>query len=115
MLIVLFGDLSCLGFQTVIVRYLPQYKASGAFEEIRGLTGAARLFGLLSGTAMLAIGMIGLYLFGDRIQGYYVVPIFLGLLAMPMIALGDILEGASPRNTWPVMALSPPSTSSARS
>jgi O-antigen/teichoic acid export membrane protein len=106
-LIVLFGDLSCLGFHTAIVRFLPQYKASGAFEEIRGLTGTARLFGLLSGTSVLAVGMIALHLFGDRIQSYYVVPIFLGLLAMPMIALGDILEGTSRANHWPVMALSP--------
>jgi O-antigen/teichoic acid export membrane protein len=106
-LIVLFGDLSCLGFHTAIVRFLPQYKATGAFEEIRGLTGTARLFGLLSGTLVLAVGMIALHLFGDRIQSYYVVPIFLGLLAMPMIALGDILEGTSRANHWPVMALSP--------
>lgn len=32
-LIVLFGDLSCLGFHTAIVRFLPQYKAAGALEE----------------------------------------------------------------------------------
>jgi O-antigen/teichoic acid export membrane protein len=106
-LIVLFGDLSCLGFHTAIVRFLPQYKAAGAFEEIRGLTGTARLFGLLSGTLVLVVGMITLHLFGDRIQSYYLVPIFLGLLAMPMIALGDILEGTSRANHWPVMALSP--------
>jgi O-antigen/teichoic acid export membrane protein len=106
-LIVLFGDLSCLGFHTAIIRFLPQYKASGAFEEIRGLTGTARIFALLSGTAVLAIGMICLHVFADRIESYYLAPIFLGLLAMPMIALGDILEGTSRANHWPVMALSP--------
>jgi O-antigen/teichoic acid export membrane protein len=106
-LIVLFGDLSCLGFHTAIIRFLPQYKASGAFEEIRGLTGTARIFALLSGTAVLAIGMICLHVFADRIESYYLAPIFLGLLAMPMIALGDVLEGTSRANHWPVMALSP--------
>lgn len=106
-LIVLFGDLSCLGFHTAIIRFLPHYRATGAFEEIRGLTGTARLFGLLSGTVVLAVGMIALHLFGDRIQTYYVVPILLGLMALPMIALGDILEGTSRANHWPVMALSP--------
>jgi O-antigen/teichoic acid export membrane protein len=106
-LIVVFGDLSCLGFHTAIVRFLPHYKAAGALAEIRGLTGTARIFGLLSGTGMLAVGMIALHLFGDRIHSYYVVPIFLGLFAMPMIALSDILEGTSRANHWPVMALSP--------
>ncbi|MFL5016064.1 MAG: lipopolysaccharide biosynthesis protein [Rhizobium sp.] len=106
-LVVVFGDLSCLGFHTAIVRFLPQYRAAGAFEEIRGLTGTARIFALLSGTVVLAAGMLGLHLFGDMIQVYYLVPIFIGLLAMPMIALGDILEGTSRANHWPVMALSP--------
>ncbi|MGO8181905.1 lipopolysaccharide biosynthesis protein [Rhizobium leguminosarum] len=106
-LVVVFGDLSCLGFHTAIVRFLPHYRAAGAFEEIRGLTGTARIFALLSGTAVLAAGMLGLHFFGDMIQVYYLVPIFIGLLAMPMIALGDILEGTSRANHWPVMALSP--------
>ncbi|OWV71687.1 multi antimicrobial extrusion protein MatE [Rhizobium sp. R634] len=106
-LVVVFGDLSCLGFHTAIVRFLPQYRAAGAFEEIRGLTGTARIFALLSGTAMLVAGMLGLHFFGDMIETYYLVPIFIGLLAMPMIALGDILEGTSRANHWPVMALSP--------
>ncbi|QFY62473.1 oligosaccharide flippase family protein [Rhizobium grahamii] len=106
-LIVLFGDLSCLGFHTAIVRFLPQYRAAGAYAEIRGLTGTARVFGLISGTIVLAIGMIALHVFSDKVQSYYIIPIVLGLLAMPMIALGDILEGTSRANHWPVMALSP--------
>ncbi|NLS06593.1 oligosaccharide flippase family protein [Rhizobium sp. P32RR-XVIII] len=106
-LIVVFGDLSCLGFHTAIVRFLPQYKAAGAFEEIRGLTGTARIFAMLSGTLVMAVGMAGLHFFGDRVEPYYLLPVFLGLLAMPMIALGDILEGTSRANHWPVMALSP--------
>jgi O-antigen/teichoic acid export membrane protein len=106
-LIVVFGDLSCLGFHTAIVRFLPQYKAAGAFEEIRGLTGTARIFAMFSGTLVMAIGMAGLHFFGDRVEAYYLVPVFIGLFAMPMIALGDILEGTSRANHWPVMALSP--------
>lgn len=106
-LVVMVGDLSCLGFHTAIIRFLPHYKATGAFAEIRGLTGTARIFALLSGTLVLAVGMIGLHLFGDRIETYYLLPIFIGLLAMPMIALGDILEGTARANHWPVMALSP--------
>ncbi|TCS02073.1 O-antigen/teichoic acid export membrane protein [Rhizobium sp. BK418] len=106
-LVVLCGDLSCLGFHTAIVRFLPQYRAAGAFAEIRGLTGTARVFAMFSGTTVLITGMLGLHFFGDRIESYYLVPTFLGLIAMPMIALGDILEGTSRANHWPVMALSP--------
>ncbi len=35
-LVVLFGNLSCLGFHTAIIRFLPQYHARDALPEIRG-------------------------------------------------------------------------------
>ncbi len=43
-LVVLCGNLSCLGFHTAIVRFLPQYQRRAApVAEIRGLTGTARV------------------------------------------------------------------------
>jgi O-antigen/teichoic acid export membrane protein len=34
-------------------------------------------------------------------------PAFLGLIAVPMIALGDVLDGTARAKHWPIMALSP--------
>ncbi|WP_337269403.1 lipopolysaccharide biosynthesis protein [Oryzifoliimicrobium ureilyticus] len=106
-LIVLCGDLCCFGFHIAIIRFLPQYKADGAFAEIRGLTGTARVFALVSGTCLMLAGMAFLHFFGDRIEPYYLLPAFIGLLAMPMVTLGDMLEGTSRANHWPIMALGP--------
>ncbi len=108
-LVVVFGDLSCLGFHTAIIRFLPQYKAAGAFDEIRGLTTTARIFALAFGNAVTGHRRHGgaAFLRRSGSRPYYLVPVFLGLLAMPMIALGDMMEGTSRANHWPVMALSP--------
>jgi O-antigen/teichoic acid export membrane protein len=106
-LMILFGNMACLGFHTAVIRFLPIYKADGAHAEIRGLTSTARRFALaLSGSLAIA-SMIALHFLGGLIESYYVVPIFLGLAAMPMIALGDVLDGTARANHWPVMALSP--------
>ncbi|NNH28732.1 oligosaccharide flippase family protein, partial [Rhizobium sp. SEMIA 4085] len=85
-LIVLFGDLSCLGFHTAIVRFLPQYKAAGAFEEIRGLTGTARTFAMLSGTLVMASGMAGLPFLSGRVGAYFLISLFLCPLPLPLVA-----------------------------
>ena len=106
-LVVLFGNLSCLGFHTAIIRFLPQYHARDALPEIRGLTTTVRVFALLSATSLAVTGIASLWLFGDRIDGYYLVPLYLGLFTLPMIALGDVMDGTSRAHSWAVSALSP--------
>ncbi|MDO9417918.1 lipopolysaccharide biosynthesis protein [Pararhizobium sp.] len=106
-LVVLFGNLSCLGFHTTVIRFLPQYHAMGARDEIRGLTATARIFAILAATTLACTGLLGLWLFGDLIHGYYVLPLYLAAFCLPMIALGDVLDGTARANSWPVVALSP--------
>jgi O-antigen/teichoic acid export membrane protein len=106
-LVVLFGNLSCLGFHTAIIRFLPQYHARDAVDEIRGMAATVRIFALVSATALAGIGIGGLALFGDQINGYYLVPLYLGTFALPMIALGDVMDGTSRAHSWAVSALSP--------
>ncbi|MFS8115912.1 oligosaccharide flippase family protein [Rhizobium jaguaris] len=106
-LTILFGNLACLGFPTAIIRFLPQYDASGNHDAIRGVTTTARRFVLAVAGGLALIGMAALYALSGMVESYYVMPIFLGLIAVPMIALGDVLDGTARANHWPVMALSP--------
>lgn len=106
-LVVLAGNFSCLGFPTALIRFLPQYDLDKAEDEIRGLTMTARVFAMLSASAFVLIGVAALHLFEDKIETYYLVPLFLALFALPMIALGDVLDGTARANRWPVVAMSP--------
>lgn len=106
-LVVIFGDLSCLGFQTTVIRFLPDYAGRAAYPEIRGLTATARVFAILSSTALALTGGLWLWFLADSIASYYVIPLFLGFFCMPMIALGDVLEGTARAHGWAVVALSP--------
>lgn len=106
-LAIILGNLSCLGFHTAVIRFLPQYRAEGAADAVRGLAVTARIFAMLSATLIAATGIAALFLLGDHIQDYYVTPLFIGAFALPMIALGDVLDGTARANGWPVHALSP--------
>lgn len=106
-LMILFGNLACLGFPTAIIRFLPLYDASGNHDAIRGLNATARLFVLAVSGTLALIGAVLVYAFRGAIEHYYVMPIFLGLIAVPMIALGDVLDGTARARHWPIMALSP--------
>lgn len=106
-LAVILGNLSCLGFHATVIRFLPEYRASGTAEDIRGLTATARVFAVLSATVIAACGILAILALGDRVESYYVAPLIIGAFALPMIALGDVLDGTARANNWPVHALSP--------
>ncbi|MQW87489.1 oligosaccharide flippase family protein [Sinorhizobium saheli] len=106
-LAVLFGNLSCLGLHAAIIRFLPEYHTAAALPEIRGLTTTARIFAIVSATALAAVGGAGLWLFGSAIESYYLVPLYLGLITLPMIALGDVMEGTARAHSWAIAAMSP--------
>jgi O-antigen/teichoic acid export membrane protein len=105
--IILAGNLSCLGFHTVVIRFVPEYNAHNDPSHIRGLTITARIFALILATIIGAIGIAVVVFFADKIPNYYLVPAILGICALPMIALGDVLDGTSRANSWPIVAMSP--------
>ena len=106
-LVILVGNFSCLGFHSAQIRFLPQFEAVNDVERIRGLTATARTFALLSSTGVLAAGLVGLHFAEGMIEAYYVMPLYIALFILPMIALGDTMEGTARANSWAIAALSP--------
>jgi O-antigen/teichoic acid export membrane protein len=106
-LVILIGNLSCFGFHSAQIRFLPQFEAERDHDRARGLTTAARIFALVSSSLVALIGYVALTMFADRLEAYYVAPLFIALFILPMIALGDTMEGTARANSWAVVALSP--------
>jgi O-antigen/teichoic acid export membrane protein len=105
--VVIAGNLACLGFHTSVIRFVPEYRERGMLAELRGILLTSRLFSVLSATFFAALGLAGIWLFSARIESYYVVPFVLGIICLPMIALGDVLQGIARANSWAISALMP--------
>ncbi|MFC5586180.1 lipopolysaccharide biosynthesis protein [Nitratireductor kimnyeongensis] len=104
---IILGNISCLGFHTAIIRFIPEYRLKGAFGELRGVNIAGRLFVLGTSTLFMLAGLLGLYVLEPVIESYYIVPFYLGLICLPMLALSDLLQGVSRANAWVIWALLP--------
>ncbi|GAA4120504.1 lipopolysaccharide biosynthesis protein [Aminobacter aganoensis] len=104
---VIVGSLSCFGFHTSVIRFIPEYREKGMLAELRGVLFASRLFVLIASTVIAASGMAGVWFFSGRIESYYVVPFFLGMFCLPMLALSDVLQGLARANSWAFSALVP--------
>jgi O-antigen/teichoic acid export membrane protein len=106
-LVILGGSLSCLGFHTSIIRFLPYHHTAGDMAAARGLLLTARIFTLVCASAVTGAGLLFLHFYGNLFETYWLVPLFLALVTLPMIALGDVLDGTARANSWTVTALSP--------
>ncbi len=104
---IIIGDLACFGLHTTIIRYVPEYVQRNLFNPLRGILYAGRLFALGSATAIALFGAVLLLLLKDRIETYYLIPFILGFICLPMIALGNMLDGIARSRTWIMMALTP--------
>jgi O-antigen/teichoic acid export membrane protein len=104
---VIAGNVSCLGFHTSVIRFIPEYREKGLLPELRGILVVSRLFVLVASSLIAALGVLIIVLLAPSIESYYVVPFVLGFVCLPMIALSDMLQGISRANSWAVFALSP--------
>lgn len=104
-MVIIFGNLSCLGFHSTLIRFLPIYANNNSHEHFRGLNYASRLTALIAATIFAVLGLTVIALYGDLIESYYLVPVCLGLFTLPMIALGDTLDGTARANGWPMAAM----------
>lgn len=104
---VIVGNLACLGFHTSVIRFIPEYRERGMLAELRGIVQASRLFVLAASTLVAGLGALGVWLASNWIENYYVIPFILGVICLPMIALGDLLQGLARANSWALLALSP--------
>jgi O-antigen/teichoic acid export membrane protein len=104
---VLVGGLACLGFQTAILRFVPQYIERGEVGLLRGVIIGSRLQGFVAATLFASIGAGGLYLFGDHLQSYYLIPLFLGAITLPMMAIAELQDGLSRAFNWADLSLWP--------
>lgn len=104
---VILGGLACLGFQTAIVRFVPEYVERGDSALLRGVLVGSRVYGFIAATLFAGLGILGLLGFGDALSSYYLIPLYLGAVTLPMLALSEIQDGMARAFSWADLSLWP--------
>ena len=94
---IMVGDNSCFGFQTSIIRFIPEYRQRGEAGDLRGVMRAAQRFVLATSLLVAAAGLAGVWLVSDLVESYYVLPFYLGLACVPSFIAGEALRSARAR------------------
>lgn len=101
------GNLSCLGFHTSMIRFIPEYRGQGRMAELRGVLLGSRLIVFAASTLIALAGAALIHALTDRIEPHHVVPFLLGMVCLPMMGLSDLMQGVARGHAWPFHAMLP--------
>ncbi len=104
---VILGGIACLGFQTGVIRFISEYRAANDLDHLRGAIRGALAWSFAASSLLAAIGAGVLYLAADHVTGYFVTPIFLAAVCLPMMSLQEVQDGVARAFNWPGVALMP--------
>ncbi len=106
--VIVLGTIAPFGLNSAVLRFVPQYRARGDMAHLRGFLFAGSWVSFAAGSIIAVLGAVFLYVAGDGINSAYIIPFYLGLVCLPLFALGDFLEGVGRARSWIGLALAPP-------
>lgn len=106
--VLVLGGLSNLGLNVAAIRLMPTYRERRESGKLRGFVRASRTLALALGTLVMLAGMAGLAVLGGAIESSYMLPMYLGLVCIPLYALTDVQDGIGRGSAWMGIALLPP-------
>ncbi|MEL6948343.1 MAG: lipopolysaccharide biosynthesis protein, partial [Pseudomonadota bacterium] len=65
---VICGGISCIGFPSAVIRFIPQYRVEGNLPAMRGIIVGSRLFAVAAATGLAVIGCVLVWLLGDVVS-----------------------------------------------
>ncbi|MFZ1815110.1 MAG: polysaccharide biosynthesis C-terminal domain-containing protein [Rhizobiaceae bacterium] len=104
---VILGGIACLGFQTGIIRFISEYQTAGDMSHLRGSIRGALALSLAGSTIIAAIGSWIIWSFSAHVTDYFVIPILLAAICLPMMSLQEVQDGVARAFNWPGVALFP--------
>ena len=105
--VIVLGIIVPMGFGTSVLRFVPDYKAREKWRRLAGMLRASWYVVMALSLGAVLIGGALLFALRGVIDGYFLLPLFIGLLCVPGFALMDWQEGAARAFGWVNLAYLP--------
>ncbi len=105
--ITILSQLGNFGFSSSVIRFIPQYQATGDAGRLHGVIRAGRLVSLGFSTLLAAAGVGIVWAVPGLVEEHYLVPILLGAICLPMFCLTEVQDGIARSFHWSQLAFGP--------
>lgn len=101
------GGLSCVGFPSAVVKFIPQYLVEDNQRALRGIIFGSRIVVTLVATAIAGMGIAAAYALDGGMSSIYSVPLIMAAVCLPLLSLSDVQNGVARAFNWADLAFSP--------
>ena len=101
------GGLSCVGFPSAVVKFIPQYLVEKDEHSLRGVIFGSRLISTLVATVIACLGIGAVYALDGKLASIYSIPLIMAFVCLPMLSLSDVQNGVARAFSWADLAFSP--------
>ena len=105
--VMVLATLAGFGFPSAAIRFVAEYGEKQKPGLQRGIIKSSVLISFVASSLMAAVGAWILYNFTELVTQYFVIPIYLAAICLPMISLPGVLDGISRAFNWPKIAFVP--------
>jgi O-antigen/teichoic acid export membrane protein len=105
--VIMLAQISPLGFSTLICRFAPHYAAREETALLRGFLSTTSVVVFALATAVMILGIIGLWTLGSGLSEAERWAFTAGLCLVPIMAMQDVVENIARAFNWPVLAIAP--------
>jgi O-antigen/teichoic acid export membrane protein len=105
--LLLLGSFTPLGVSSSAQRFIPEYSGRGDFDRLRGFLFGSRLLPIFVGLPIAVLGAAAVYGLGDRVPSYYLLPLVLACLCLPIHGASDVNGGIARSYNWINLAIVP--------
>ena len=105
--LLLLGSFVPLGISSSAQRFIPEYSGRGDLDRLRGFLFASRLLPIFAGVVIAALGAAAVHALGDRVPAYYLAPLALACLCLPVHGVSDVNGGLARSFNWINLAMAP--------
>ena len=105
--VIILSTITCVGFPSAVVRFVAEYRERKQPHLIHGVIRASMYISMLISTLFALLGSYILYTFPHIVTEYYVIPIFLAAICLPMLAIEGVMDCIARAFNWPKAAFVP--------
>ncbi len=105
--VIILSTISCIGFPSAVVRFLGEYRELKRPDLMRGIINASMYISFISSAAIALTGSYIVYAFPEVVTNYFVMPIFLTAVCLPLLAVEGVMDCIARVFNWPKIAFVP--------
>jgi len=105
--VIILATLTGVGFPSAVIRFVAEYREKRQEALLRGVIVFSLVIAFIASTVIAAAGAFILYNFPGLVTQYFVIPVYLAAICLPMIALPGVIDGVARAFNWPTIAFVP--------